>query len=511
VEKNKQLAVNMISQIISFTVSVGISFFLTPFIVKSVGSAAYGFVGLAYDFVGYAQIATVALNSMAGRFITISLHQEKYDDLNKYFTSVIMANAAISVVLTIPFVIILLMLDKIVNVPGNILTDVTLLWGFVFLNFLLSIMGSVFSIAAFSKNRLDLTSFASLKSTILKAVILVIAFYFFKPSLWYIGLATVISTMYSAGMNISYTKKLLPYVETNKKYFDFQTIKILLSSGVWNSFTELSSIMSNGLDLLITNLFIGAAAMGSMAISKTLPTMILSVFAMLAGVFSPQLTIAYAKNDTEGMQSQLISSIKILGIFSCIPMAILFAYGDVFYGLWVPSQNARLLQTLSILACLAFVFVLPLEGLWNIFTVTNKVKQSSIFLFVNSVFTIAIVLIAMKFTKDINMRLYIVAGTSTVFSIIRALTFLPLYGARCLNLKWATFYPVILKNFLAVGIITAISFWIKHFIYIDSWIMLILAGIITTIISLALNSVLILGKTERMMLTGMAAKKFNRQ
>lgn len=498
--KNKQMAINMIAQITTFLVNIGIGFFLTPFIVNNIGSEAYGFVGLANNFISYAQIVTVALNSMAGRFITISIHQKKYEETNQYFSSVFIANGIISVSLTVLTVFILLFLDKIISIPLNLVSDVKLLFGFIFLNFLLTIIGAVFDVATFSKNRLDLAAIREIISRILRILVLVVVYIIFHPSVWYIGLAATVSTGFNIVVNILYTKKLLPKVRIRKVYFDFEKIKTLLVSGVWNSFSRLSGIISTELDLLIANQFVGAASMGSLSIAKTIPTMIIAFFGMMASVFAPQLTMSYAQNDIDDMRYQLISSIKILGIFSAIPMAILFAYGDIFYALWMPTQNPKLLQTLSILSSLAFVFVLPLEGIWNVFTAANKVKKTSFFLFFNSIATITVILIAFIFAKDTIMRLYIIVGTSTIFSIVRAFTFLPLYGAHCLNFKLSTFYPAIMKNVLSVAIITFISVIIKHLFITISWAKLIGAAIATTVLSLGLNSVLILGKRERKVL-----------
>ena len=122
--KHRQLVVNLFAQILGFIVSMAISFFLTPFIVENVGREAYGFVGLANNFVEYAQVLVVALNSMASRFITISIFQNKNDDTNKYFSSVVFANIFISLVLILPMIWILMNLSNIVNVPLQIENDV---------------------------------------------------------------------------------------------------------------------------------------------------------------------------------------------------------------------------------------------------------------------------------------------------------------------------------------------------------------------------------------------------
>ena len=180
--KNKQLAINMIAQIITFATNLIIGFFLTPFVVKHVGKEAYGFVGLANSFISYAIIVTTALNSMASRFITISIHQERYEDTNKYFTSVLFSNIIMAVPLTVASVFIIVFLDRIVTVPLSILPDVTLLWALLFANFIIGLIGNVFIVATFAKNRLELSSFRSIESNILKLMVLFCAFIFFKSA-----------------------------------------------------------------------------------------------------------------------------------------------------------------------------------------------------------------------------------------------------------------------------------------------------------------------------------------
>ena len=73
--KNRQLILNMTSTMLAFCVNMGINFFLTPYITKNVGVEAYGFITLANNFVMYASLLTIALNSMIGRVITIEFYK----------------------------------------------------------------------------------------------------------------------------------------------------------------------------------------------------------------------------------------------------------------------------------------------------------------------------------------------------------------------------------------------------------------------------------------------------
>lgn len=497
VNKNKQFAVNMAAQIVGFLVNMGISFLLTPFIVKHVGGEAYGFFGLANNFVGYAQVVTIALNSMAGRFITIAIHQNDCEESNKYFTSVVFANIILALILALPSALIVLNLSRIVNISDSILADVQVLWIFVFLNALLGIIAATYGVAAFARNKLYLTSIHGIISNLIKVAVLTAMFTLFRPAVWYMGLAIFSSAVYIFIWNLHYTKTLLPEIKVKREYFDFKIIRVLLASGIWNSFSKMSTILATGLDLLIANLYVGAVPMGVLSIAKIVPAAILLFTGTLASVYAPQLTISYAENNMEDMGRQLIASVKFLGIFTCVPIAVLFAYGDIFYSLWVPNQDSMLLYTLSILSCFEYMFILPLEGLWNVFTVMNKVKQTSMYSFFNAVITIAIVLAALQFTEDTAVKLYMIAGTSTVFSIIRALGFLPLYGAHCLKLKSHALYRVIFKNAFTVLSVTALSFLIKRCINAVTWKALIFESLMTGVISLGLGWLIMLNKSER--------------
>mgnify|MGYP003308505117 CR=1 FL=1 len=76
----------MAASLLSCLVSLGISFLITPTVIDKLGAEAQGFVTMANNFVSYAAIMAMALNSMAGRFITVKIHQNDHDLIcSKYF------------------------------------------------------------------------------------------------------------------------------------------------------------------------------------------------------------------------------------------------------------------------------------------------------------------------------------------------------------------------------------------------------------------------------------------
>lgn len=115
--KNRQMAVNIAATIIAFAVSTGITFFLTPFIVGRLGRAAYGFIGLSSSIIDYTSLITIALNAMAGRFVSISYMKGDKELANKYFSSVFFSNLFFAGVLLLLSTFFLVYIDVLLDVP----------------------------------------------------------------------------------------------------------------------------------------------------------------------------------------------------------------------------------------------------------------------------------------------------------------------------------------------------------------------------------------------------------
>ena len=160
----RQLGLNVFCGLVVFAVNILTSFFLSPYIVRTLGVAAKGFITLASNFVSYATIVTVALNALSGRFITVKLHQGDYEGANRYYSSVFACNMILLAVLFIPAILCVVFLDRLVNVPENLVFDVKLLFAFVFINFYIGTGVPKWQVACFATNKLHLKYIRDMES-----------------------------------------------------------------------------------------------------------------------------------------------------------------------------------------------------------------------------------------------------------------------------------------------------------------------------------------------------------
>lgn len=492
--EKRQVIINMSASFVAYGATLFIGFFLSPYIVRTIGVEANGFVSLANNFVGYASLITLALNSLAGRYITISIVKGDIKEANRYFSSVFYANIVIASSLAIVGVLVIIFLERLINIPLNLVSDVKLLFACLFLNCLISVVGSVFSVATFVRNKLYLESLRNIEANLARALLIVGLFALFSPHVAYVGAGSLFSGVYVLACNLIYTKRLLPEIKLQRSNFDIKAVMELTAAGIWNTINRLGQIFINDLDLLITNLFISATAMGVLSLSQTVPNMIGNLMNSIVGVYSPNFTILYA----EGKHKELITEVKqamtIMGIMTDVPIIILIVCGQDFFRLWQPTQNARTLQVLSLLAIGILVISGGLNCLYNIFTVVNKIKLNSIVVLVSSFITVGVVFLTLKFT---NLGIFAVAGVSTVISAIRNLAFTAPYGAHCLNQRWYIFYPIIIKSVLYTCISSIAGMLIIRGIKVTNWFVLAVKAGIVGILSLIIAFLVFFNNRER--------------
>ncbi len=514
----KRLAINIGAGMISFLINFIISFFLSPYIIKTLGKEAHGFLNLGNQFVSYATILTSALNSMASRFIAIEIHRKDNEKRDQYFSSVIISNIVIALVLLVPCCLVVVFLQDIISVPFNLLSDVKMLWAIIFANFLINLVANAYNVTTLATNRLYLNSIRTIESALIRALLLCIMFAIFKPSVWYMGFATIVCSAYTISFNFYYTRKFLPDMRFSKKHFSFVRVKELLSEGVWNSFSQLASVLNNGLDLLISNLFISASAMGTMSIAKLLPTYFVQVLPMFSNSFQPELIKNYAEGDKHLLLKNVEFGRKIMSLISALFVGLLVVNGDIFYRLWVPGEDSWQIQSVAIVSLVVYIFVGSLTTVADVIVIAHKQKHVAISYFLAGVLNVALVFPMLQLVEngtialsgiDIEtLKLIIIAGTSSIIAIVRNLIFTPLYASKCFNIKWYHFYPTLIRGILGTGAVMIVAFVTRRIINIDSWILFFVTSALIAIIGAALNIFILFDKEQRKQLYCKVKDKF---
>lgn len=496
---NKRLTISIISNVLSVAVSLGVSFLLTPYLLRTLGKEAYSFYPLANNFVSYMTIITLALNSMASRFITIEIVQGNELKAHTYFSSVFFSNVILSGILLIPMVLITVFVDTILNVPTNLVRDVKALFALVFLSMIINLISSVFGIATFAKERMDLRAYREIGQNVIRATLFMLLFSLFSPSIVFLGVVAVAVAFGNGGVQYAFTRKLMPEYHVHVKEFDWHAVMELVKSGIWNSVNNLGLILTMSLGVLLANKFIGTSESGDMSIVQTLPQFMTSVISAVYGVLLARIAVVYARGNKEATQNTVVSTQKILGIICTVPATMIIIYGEYFFKLWVPNENAHYLQLLSIISVIP---VLLHSSMWTVYglnVTNNKIKTPALVLIGTGLICVFFTLILLKTT---DLGVFAVTGVSSFCNTMFYLFFIPMYTAKKIDFPIGVFYPHIVKSLIYTALMAAVFYPITKACsgLLDSWVGFFVIAGLSEIVGVVVYFFTVCSKKDRAMI-----------
>lgn len=490
----QQSALNILGSVGVVLINAAINFLLSPFIVEHLGISANGYITLANNFVSYIALITIALNSMSGRFILVEYRQGNMRGANEYYSSVLFGDWILSIVIIPLMVLFVVYIDRIINIDSGGIADTRILFSIVFVNYIIQLCLPQWQTAPYCTNNLYLRSLRNIVSSIVRALTIFLLFKFLKAHSYYVAVAATVMSVVSISMDYWFYRLLMPNLTIRFKYFSWQKVKDLVSSGMWNTVSQCGNLLLEGLDILITNIFINPISAGIMAVSKILPNMINQLAGTMGTTFGPRLTYLFADGNRYGMAVEIKNNIKVISILVNVPIGIFAVFGQKFFSLWLPGEDSGRLWLLSNLALSGIVFTGLGQCMINVFGAVNRLKWNSLVIIISGVISAVCVFLSLHYT---NYGIYGIAGISAVISILRTLLFTAPYSAYCIGVPLSTFILPVLLGAVNVMLPILISLPIVMFISIESWWALLTAGIAVAFLSYTLDFILLLNKSQQ--------------
>ena len=471
----RRIIKSMMTTGVAMVVSMLINLCLTPFITSSLGVDAYGFISLSNTFVGYAGILTTALDSFATRFIAIEFHKGNIRRASRYYSSLVIGNFVISIAALVIAVPLYIAPGTFLDVSDALARDVGFLFLLTFVNFALTTMSAAFSVSVYIKNRLDLYGIAQVSANAVEAALILVLYWLLPPSLSLFGIALVASTAVLLGANLRLHKKLVPELKLSRRLFSRDSLKDLVSAGVWSSINTLGNLLNSGIGLFVANLMINATSMGLLAIAKTFSGVLTRLYQLVSQAFYPKML----KHFSAGEKRELLLSFRlassITGSLAAILFAGFYALCPAFYRLWIPNQSLEVLYPLTMLSMLYSFSEGALQPLYYVYALTLKNRFPTVVTLIGGVVNIALTCLLVALT-DLGV-FAIPLASGLVMAFISFITN-PLYMARCLDIPWHSFYPTLIRSVVACGVCcTAFKLLEMHFSPI-SWGQFVLAVLI---------------------------------
>ena len=489
----KPIVLAMILSTVAMAVNYLISFLLTPYITRTLGTEAYGFVTLTKTIANYGIILTTCFNAYSARFIVVSYHEGNLEKAKTYYSSVLIANIVLFVLVCSAFVIIATKLEMLISIPDELINDVKILFVLNGANFMLMTLANVNGVTAYIKNKLHITYSIKIVVYLTEAFVIYSLFLHFPPKVYYVGIGLLASSAVLGILNTLMKNRYAKNLEFNYRLFSFQAVKDLVARGAWSAFNQVGNALNTGLDLLVSNLMLSAIAMGELSIVKTLASIFSTIPNLICQPFKPTLLKEYAKGDIDSVVRVMKTEIKIMGLVAYILIVGFYILGKDYYHLWTPEQNTEKLFWLTIVTILGFLCEAVSVPLYYAYTLALKNMVASIVIVSSGTLNVLGMYFLIKYT---DLELFAVVGTTSVLAFFTCFIFAPLYSARCLRTNRKTFYPTIIRTLISGLIIFIVGNIVFGKIGADNWFELIVWALVITMVLSPLYCLAVLSKRE---------------
>lgn len=509
--KNRTL-LNIFAALITFGVQMFISFWLSPFVVGKLGEEAYGFLNLANNFVAYASLVAVSINSMACRYISVEYNSGEEEESKKYFCSVFIANCILYTIILVVSIIFIINIQSFLNVSESLVFQVKLTFLFSFINMGVSLIGTVYTAATFTTGLMHYNSAVQIVSNVVRSILILALFVVLPPKIFYLSIATLISGLVTLIGNYYLTQKLLKNFKIKIQYFEFAKLLKLVKSGVWVLISNISNLLLNGLDLLLSNWYISSAIMGRLSLAKQIPFALSNALGIFSNIFSSSLTKVFARDEKKSLIDEANSQMRILAVLFTVPYAGIIVFGKEFISLWLgntaytPDQKMQI-YILMLLVLVDIITSTYMYSIHSLFIALDQVKKYSLVLFASSCISVLMTIFLLKTT---NSGVYAIAGTSTIVLGITHGLIVPAIAAKLVNEKIYMFWRTEGKSWLLLVVLSGVFFLIKSPFTILSWSKFLLIVLVCGCIGYVLSLFIILQKAEKDILLTVIKRKFSK-
>jgi membrane protein EpsK len=232
-EFKRQLPRNSFLQVLSFVSTVAIGIWLVPYLVRHLGSAAYGLIPIAGSLTQYVALISHSISSAVARFLTMALQRNDHEDANRIFNTAFFSYLAIGLIQIPIFALLIWNANWLFSIPQGLYRDATILLLCSAGAFLINLLSSVFVVPLYAKNRLDISRGMDIARQVLRLTGIVVTFLCLGPKLRYVGYVYLSLSVFLALVRMFVARWQAPMLRLSLASYDLRKVRQLMTMGGW--------------------------------------------------------------------------------------------------------------------------------------------------------------------------------------------------------------------------------------------------------------------------------------
>jgi O-antigen/teichoic acid export membrane protein len=500
---HKRLTLNSASNILRYAFSVAIAFFLTPFVVRTLGDAGYGFWVVLTSFVGYAGILELGVQPAVIKLVAQHRRGQTPEKLAELTSAALLffSAAGLLAALFVAFALPPLAPRLVKEFHGFgrlgplfflIAADVVVL----FLNYLFA--GILYGWQLYgAKNVIDISAW------MVNAAILVA--FLARGGLVLLAASKLVTDLLALLATCIFSRRALSGVRPTFRRVPRSAFRELLGFGGKVFVSASTTRISHYAQPLIISSRLSAGATAFFAIPVRITDYAKQIVYALAAGFMPLFSELDAQNDSASIRSFYLRYSRYILTATLPILALIYVYGASFIGMWIgPEYMQRGRYVLYLLTTAAL-----LEGLqplvWRLFMGIGRLNRMVTVSVVTSLLTVVLGLLFVGPFGITGVALGVLIGVGLAQSIYFW------YASRYLQLSVpGLFWKTLGRPLLAGGVCWIVVSAASRLLGQDSYGVLA-AGALVSLLLYAPVAFISLHATERQRLLGWLKTRIRRR
>ncbi|OGL51237.1 MAG: hypothetical protein A3H37_10510 [Candidatus Schekmanbacteria bacterium RIFCSPLOWO2_02_FULL_38_14] len=343
---SNRLIKNILSNYAGVLIPSAILLFLTPFMIKKLGVAAYGIWIVANSLKSYFQVMELGIRTSVIKFISQYHAADEKKKIEELLSTSFYVFLLIGIISLFALKIIANFSPDIFKIPPDFSQTIKTIIGIFGINVAIVFLNRILEGALVGLQRYDLISLLNILSEALNAVLTVLLLLsgfgiislallslFVSVSVFFIQL-TILKAYYGFGIKLS--------------RFRWQTIKSILDFSFFSFILEIASKVTAKMDSLIIGIFMPVAAITNYIIGVKLASIAEKLTDPMVDIFFPFSSELSANRDREGLQRLLIEGTRSSALIAFPLVAFLFLSDRAAVALWVGKEYHKSVIILDI-------------------------------------------------------------------------------------------------------------------------------------------------------------------
>ena len=397
--------------------SVLVGIYYTPYLIRTLGVAAYGILPLALIINQYISVVTSTLTSAFTRFYSVSIQQERYDEASADISTSLFVILVLMGLLSPLLIWIIWDVDGIFNIPEELIASARILFVFTVFSFFVSMFSSLFNVTLYALNRLDLMNWLKIIRNIFKLLFVILFFEYLRVNVAYVGFANLLTEVVIFFVSLILFFRFKPTeVKIRLRKFSKAALFAILGMSVWVLIQQCGDTLLYRSDNLIVNHFFGVESSGTLGAISEFGAYITVIVSVLGGLFGPLILIAYSQDRHEEVKQLALSQSLVVGSLSAILAGLIAGFGSSILSIWLGEDFALYSGWLT-LKLLVVPFYAAGGILAFVYRSWNRVRFPALCTVVIGVADLAVLILFAR--SGIDHTIEWVLGVGTIFAILQ--------------------------------------------------------------------------------------------